>query len=174
METKGMLQNSVTYKGKVKIKYKRNNKVYELDNHNTGTKFLGDTISMALAGEDVSLRIPKYLDFIYRYDDNDTRLLSSLIPFTSIVYGDSVPNASSAPENAGLLFLSATILPEDIIANFDVSSSNVHLYLQMKSITGDLLAELTGEDLKTMYNMLITGTQAIVEWNMQFLNGTEE
>ena len=41
METKGMLQNSVTYKGKVKIKYKRNNKVYELDNHNTGTKFLG-------------------------------------------------------------------------------------------------------------------------------------
>lgn len=175
MFNKGLVSNSFTYEGEVSFKLKRNNKLYTINTHNAGTKFLVDAIAKALAGNDITSNLPKYLDFIYTFTNDGEeqigKLITSPTPFTGIVWGDAA-SVETLDNNTSCLLLSATIAATEklTVAIEEVDS----IQLCMKSLNGDILAYIKDDVLKDLYQSLTDGTDAVIEWRMLFKNKIEE
>lgn len=178
MNTKGFISNLLNYSGQVNINLVRNGKVFTVPFLNKGTKLLTNAIAKALAGQDISDTLPRYLDFTYviEQDGEDTqegRLINTKIPFVGIVWGDvALPANIQDPEGSALL-LQATISSADkvIVTNLD-SIKDFRLCITTK--TGEVLAFVSDPTLKDMYNALSEGTDAIIEWRMLFHNNIKE
>jgi hypothetical protein len=172
MYSKSSVSNTITYKGTVNFKLNNKGNIYTLNFSNTGTQYLTDTIAKALCGQNISDRLPRFLNIVADNGDKKLPLLRQMVPFTGITWGDVVK-----PKNNGTaVLLTATILPTDKLPLSNVDSYT--LELQMQSNTNETLAIIrsTPDDtsLHDMYNSLNDGTSAIVEWCMEFDFITEE
>ena len=176
MINKGYIGNSFTYNGKVSFKLKRNGREYSLYTHNEGTKYLWDTVTKALAGQNVSDRVPRYIDFEYVLKEIvDTKekevphsLITEPIPFTGIVWGEMAQEVTS--EHNGTLMLTAVITANDKLSVDTSNPSITRLQLTMKSKEGRTLATVSDDSLYDLYNSLTEGTDAVIEWRMIFKN----
>lgn len=180
MEVQGNVSNSITYKGNVTFKLRRNGKTYSLYTFNKGTTYLTDTITQALAGQDISSRIPTYLNLMYSNkgadDTNKISLLTHSVPFSGRVWGESAKSTvDDTYKDYSTLLLTATILPSDIISGGNVDNCSLHLVMQ--SVDSKELATISEDtlngNLHTLYKSLCNGTEAIIEWRMIFMNGVE-
>lgn len=154
------IENNIYYRGEVNIKAKRNGKIYNIDFHNTGTNLLTDTIAKALAGQDISEQIPKYLNFTYKNGDKVGVLIRRPVPFTGIVWKPATNNECSC------LYLTATIIASDKQAT--IVTNTTEAFLEMQTLYGQTLATMTHEDLIKFYDILNEGTDLVVEWKMYF------
>lgn len=159
-------QNNIGYVGKVKIQKKRGNKIYsEVVVHNTGTKELFGVIANALAGNNVSSNVPKFIGTFFETTvgttepdwNNLTSTLARKIAFGSmkIYYGTGA--GVSASGNIDYTFL----IPFNIIKNttnliaiYNSATAAVPLaYLRLNSA-----AQITADGKS---NVIITWTMTI-------------
>ena len=173
MYVKGTSTNDIGYKGIVTAHILRNGKKYDIAIHNNGTKFLTDTIAQALCGESIRHRLPTFLNITYTTsgEERHTNLLLNMIPFTAIRWEEN--------EAISTVTLNAIITPSD--KSSVVVPDQCDMYLQMYDPSGTNLmasvmcttntsAEDYNDSLYQIYTSLDQGTEAIIEWKMQFIN----
>lgn len=175
MKSKTNISNTIKYSGNISVKLQRNGNIYKLQSHNTGTKYLTDTIARALCGQNISLDIPRYIDFVAieqlsdKSSTDEPQVISLLyypINFTGITWGDVAYSNSKGTS----IRLTATILPTDKLSLSGID--NYTLQLRIKSVNNEVLAKIEPDSgdtvLYDLYKSLIDGTSAIIEWYMHF------
>lgn len=184
MEIKGNVSNSITYEGKLTLKYRKNNKVFSIKN--TGTQALTNLIVKALCNVDISNSVPKFLGFnklsgtvsaeenenggnTLTTNINSTTVLRNQVPFTGIIYNaPEVPSLADEQNNIpqSSIKLTATILPTDIL-NSGVGGGSFELVMYSRD-GKTRLATIKDDSLSSMYQAVCNGVEAIIEWEMIF------
>lgn len=154
----GNIISFLNYTGEVKISVNSNGKTYNVNFHNAGTDVLTNAIVKALAGEDISNQLPKYLNFVYTNGDKTGVLIRRPVPFTGIIWKEATDTESS------YLYLSATIVASD--KQSTIITSNTIASLHMQTLYGETLATIDDPNLVKFYEMLDEGTDILIEWKM--------
>ena len=172
MSNRGCITNSFDYSGSVAFKIVRNGKTYSFLTHNAGTKELMETIASALAGNDVSNKIPKYMDFVYTSNVDGTiatSLMRNRSPITGATWGDFVLDSNDTNNGSGLLLTSMFTYENKLYVDFN--NPNIHPKLVMYSNDNVELASISDrESLIALYDSLTKGNSVIIEWRMLFKN----
>ena len=163
VELSAQLNNTISYQGCVQVTLNTKGHKRPLLLLNSGTKHLFDTITRALAGYSINGATPRYIDVQYKQTpEMYASALTSLIPFVGIVYGE----AAEAGENDGRLLLNATITNDDKQPVAIVNSPRLVILDASKRV----LAQIEGEQIKTLWDAITASTDAIVEWKLIFSN----
>lgn len=174
-------QNNIGYAGEVKISYPHNGYKRSVYLHNAGTPELGNILSQILAGDfrvitnNTAGRIVTHLGFSRRQGNADYSLLTSNPPITSSVWGSAVPtNSNSAFYNNSNIIgknrFSSVISYNLVIKGININDSSV-LKLSLFSNEGLELATIEDtEHLPALYQALVNGQDALIDWTMYLLN----
>ena len=181
MKTNAFIRNSFGYQGLVKITYKDRGYQHSVMLKNEGTKYLGDLISIVLAGDLTSLdsvkdRCPSALNFEVEMNANEWRsLLSINSPLTSGVWGEVVPDIENT--NAiGKTKFSSVISTGSVIRGYDSAVNGKNLRLKLINNRKEELAYIydktdnTNRTLPLLYTALVNGQDALVDWTMFIQN----
>ena len=180
------ISNGVTYKGYARITFVNKNRKHTIKINNAGTSVLGDVISRALAGENIQSRVPSLLGFQMLINNGTTtterNLLNRDVPFTGIVYGDSVNTADvTIPSNAQII--GAVQLTSVIQSGYTIPGMNVEsrtLRITMLNSLKEPLAYIYDNNpaeenqLALLYEALSSGQDAIIDWVMYIMNLTTD
>ena len=162
---KGTTSTDVGYSGEVRIYLKSNDNMKEVYVHNEGKKALWNLLARAVAGYDVKNLLPRYLDLV-----NETSGLSMLykrIPFTGIIWGDSVEKDETG---------TSTLFNATLTSEYKTKSiSNSKIELRMLNSNNDVLASVSGgTGILDVYNSVVPGVDAVIEWKLTFKNYTTD
>lgn len=151
------------YHGFLNVKLKHKGKVFPFTFVNNGTKFLFDTITKFLAGYEVSDCVPKYFDFQTKTSSGEyVSCLQSTIRLTGAVYGDMAQASSSD----GRVMYNAIVTYEDKSSRSALVSPRVVL----KDSSNNVIAVIQNENLHEVWESIVKGTEAVIEWTMVFKN----
>ena len=163
--------SNISYNGFLNIKLKHNGKVFPFIFVNSGTQFLFDTLTKFLAGYTVYDSVPKYFDFQTAVSTNTyVTCLKSKIRLTGGVYGELAgANRSDRNEDKsaeGRVMYSAVITYDDKLLDESLNSPRVVL----KDSSNNIIAFIENPQLQTVWDSIVKGTEAILEWTMVFKN----
>lgn len=154
--------NSFSYKGNVNIKLKRNNKLFQFKCLNAGTIQFLTMLSKVVAGYAPDECIPRYIDFQTNDANGYRSALVSDVRLTGVVYG----------EQAGATHTTAKTLFNGFIGYEDKGSESTlsDPRLVLLDAKKNVVAWVQDENLNTVWETLVKGTEAVIEWTMSFEN----
>ena len=154
---KASIGNSFSYKGNVNIKLKRNNKVFQFKCLNKGTIEFLTMLSKVVAGYTPSEYIPRYVDFQTNDGNGYRSALVSDVRLTGVVYG----------EQAGATGTTAKTLFNGFIDKGSESTLSKPR-LVLLDAKKNVVASVQDDNLNTVWETLVKGTEAVIEWTMSF------
>lgn len=163
------LSNGIGYSGYVNASLSDSEKI-PIYLKNAGCKPLWDALAMAITGYDITNKKPHYL-MVGKKRPGDLDIQPCLyrkIPFQGKVYGDVVSN----DPNSTTARFTATVTRNDRIQKINNNYGDI-AYLIMYSLEGKVLATVKDNEqntIATVHNSLITGVDAVYEWNLVFKN----
>ena len=187
METNALITNNVGYVGSVKITYKDRGHKHSVYLHNEGTQYLGNLISIALAGDSRNIdsirnRCASAISFEVKMSENEWRtLISGTSPITSSVWGEAVGTIEDSkfndnPNVIGRNRFSSIMSTGLVIRGYGTTVQNQDLRLRLiNNRNEDLayiydLASSEDRDLPMLYTALENGQDALIDWTMYILN----
>lgn len=169
------------YVGHVSLKLKINNRIIEIDNHNKGLPALQRAFCNFLTGNDITHEdVPQFIDLRKKEGEVYSTVLLNKLPLTGksweegkYIYQDS------SEEDTYVAKLTAVLSSNSLATRITDGSGEYRLYLQTGS-NGTINGVTTGYyDLAYMdisseaLSMVGPGTQAIIEWSLQLLVGSD-
>lgn len=168
-----MNNSTISYTGIVDINFERNGKIFKsVQNHNNGLDGLFMTLCKAMAGYSIDNDRPLYMDL--RKGPFSTSAGESLLTRRVSISGSSYSFDESLGKWVCKFF--ATISYNDLTSSFkniSAISEEIRLYMtDGKKIPTDIAFLTLKENGSTTTDLsnLISGTQALVQWNMCFEN----
>lgn len=168
---KGSLTDGIGYEGKVRVLLESNGSRKEFIGYNKGQKALWNLLAKAVVGYDVKQEIPRYLDVVnYNFDKPDdpeqyNSCLCRKVPFTSIVWGDLIPEFDN--DNRTAVRLTATVTVAEKVSTLNVDNCALVMYNY-----NDVLAVIKDDQkvLAEIMNHITVGVNAVIEWTLLFSN----
>lgn len=165
MTVKSNIKDGVGYSGNVVIRMSNSKSRRVLELKNNGKKALWNMLAKAVLGIDVSSRIPRYLDMI---SSSGTSLLFRRIPFTGSVYHDT---DGKKDYSTSTVFVAALTSENKKISSGEVGD----VTMRMVNSANEVLAEINGSSaLGSIYKNVVPGVDAIIEWEMMFMNNSND
>lgn len=163
--------SNISYNGFLNVKLKHKGKVFPFMFVNSGTQFLFDTITKFLAGYTVYDCVPKYFDFQTKNDDNNyVTCLQSSVKLTGAVYGEAAgaqrSNDNESKSTEGRVMYNAIVTYEDKSSRTTLNSPRVVL----KDSSNNIIAFIENQQLQSVWDSIVKGTEAVMEWTMVFKN----
>ena len=162
--------SNISYSGFLNVKLKHKGKVFPFMFVNSGTQFLFDTITKFLAGYTVYDCVPKYFDFQTKVDNRYVTCLQSEVRLTGAVYGESAGATQSKDNESksaeGRVMYNAIVTYEDKSSRTTLNSPRVVL----KDSSDNIIAFIENERLQSVWESIVKGTEAVIEWTMVFKN----
>lgn len=162
--------SKIGYSGFLNIKLKHKGKEFPFLFVNSGTQFLFDTITKFLAGYTVYDCVPKYFDLQTKVDNQYITCLQSQIRLTGAVYGDAAEAKRSSLNESktaeGRVMYNAIVTYEDKSSRTTLNSPRVVL----KDASNNIIAFIESSELQTVWDSIVRGTEAVMEWTMVFKN----
>lgn len=193
VKIKSKASNQFGYQGYGRITFTNKGKKFSVVIHNKATKNLGDLISIALCGDlrnidSISRRVPCYIGFEAIIDEGKSTeqvrsLLVSPATITSKVWGPAVNDFESDIQNSldviGKSQFTAVIPSNYVIRGFTLGGALVPRLKLTNSIGQDLAyiyddPNSNAKQLPLLYNALMQGQDALVDWVMYILNAVVE
>lgn len=184
MNIKGTTNSYVGYKGEVIAYIKRKGKQYEIPIHNSGTPYLTDTIALALSGNNVQQRLPAFIDIKYKTNDAQSfaTVLRNKVDISARTFNAATYNVEQEYIPSSIS-IRAIITPADKDGTIQINNSdNTQMRLEMyplpltdrnakeeEYLLASVICEGENNPLYQIYNAINEGTEAIIEWNMQFI-----
>lgn len=159
---------NISYQGNVSIKFKINNEVVSISNHNHGTESLQKSFAKFITGNYSGRQdIPRYLDLKKLVGDTWKTCFNYQLPFSGTIYEDD------ATEGWQAVFTTAIKYDYLLEPISEADSSEYRLYLVSSFDKADTLENY--HDLAylsvsaTDLARISPGTSAIVEWKMKLV-----
>lgn len=188
MSIQGQTEFYIGYKGNVVAYVNNKEKQYKVEISNNGTDYLTDTLAMAMSGNSIQRRLPAFIDLKYKTDSSEgySSLLKSKIDISGRIF-----NAAQTINDVfkpSCVSLRAIITPNDKYgAGNDILSStgnDLQMRLELYSLPPKysvfddedyMLAYVCCKEEKKqdnalyqIYNAINHGTEAIIQWDMNF------
>lgn len=164
------MNSNLSYKGVVTLATKLGDKTIEKKVYNNGTNLLFELYARALAGQQVSLLIPSYIDVggvrdidgVDIYESHTKESLPVIVTYLDKVRADEGGYSYGVPFTRVEAILTRNMFNEYLGDNTKV--------IRLMSSDNRELALVNVEDLGNTIKTLIAGTQMIVVWDLYVTN----